>query len=143
MDLAYWAVRSYHTCWASARSYYRWLCSSTDTVFTSKWVILADAYSVEEVTRTRPGGSTETRRAICAPGRKSYEYADLFEPVQQPWLSIWCEHRDMTAQMAPYICKWNLVTPAFLESIEPNNWYIMDPKTFDHVKFPYGGILIR
>lgn len=169
MDMfAFQAVRLWYIVSREVRAFYRAMCkhaSPLETEYDGNWFMLSKtghfhevptpcfdadhAFAVNEVTRTRPDGRTDTRFAILHrdKSRAHYQSPDLFTPVPPPWLMIMEAGEDRTEDLAPYIACGNLVTLGFLQSYwyseTPKEWVYVDPKTFEERQFPSGGILIQ
>lgn len=129
------------------RNFFRKLCPSgrTQTEYQIDVDKSHNKFDIQRVTRVRQDGRIDKKYAIWYIGspRKFQDYATLFENVPPPWLSIRCGEKDMTAEMANYICKGNHIKPQFLESLSSDIWYYMHPRTFEEVEFPSNGILIE
>ena len=165
---AFQAVRLWHVVCRSVRTFYRSVCNQNqplETEYSGNWFMLSKtghfhevptpcfdanhSFAVNEITRTRPDGRTDSRFAILHrdKSRVPYEPADLFTAVPPPWLMIREGEEDRTEDLAPYIAKGNLVTLGFLQaywfSEQPKEWVYVDPKTFEERQFPSSGILIQ
>jgi|LauGreDrversion4_2_1035121.scaffolds.fasta_scaffold784275_2 hypothetical protein len=156
------ALRTFFAFWIVVRKWFRTLLPlATTTYYTSEWYmytpdgnlyVLEPAYTedrpiaVEEVTRHRPDGRVDTKHAIWYKDqlRPSYQHADLFAiNVPPPWLEVRCDDVDYTEMMSRYICKGNVLTPAFFQCLSATGtWYYMDPKTFEETEIPSTGITI-
>lgn len=108
-----------------------------------------DAYhpfAIEEVTRYREDGRTDMRIALWHRDhtRAPYTHPDLFaHNFPPPWLSLRCDDVEYTSVLAPYLCRGNVITLAFLRTISPTGtWTYLSPTTFEDAEFPSGGITI-
>lgn len=158
--MLYQTVRAFHSVWIYIRGVYRSLCPlPTEPTFSNEWMMVTDDYTLERVsfpenmrtnidiaTRTAPNGHTDERRAIWHKDvtRKGYYHYHLFDLCSPPWYMITCNGKDMTAELAPYICPGNVIDREFLNIfVKDGNWRIMDPKTFEEVEFPSEPVVIQ
>ena len=157
--MLYQTVRAFYSVWIYIKSVYRSLCPlPTESTYSNVWKVVYDDYTTESapeadatytnidiVTRTKPNGQTDERRAIWYKDviRKGYYHFELFDPCSPPWYMITCNSNDMTAELAPYICPGNVITRKFLDMfVKDGDWRIMHPETFEEVEFPSDQVVI-
>lgn len=130
-----------------------------DTIYTDEWYMISDKHTpvdepvftdaaktaIQKVYRLRPDGRLDHRIAIWYRDkiRNKYTNPEIFDMVPAPWLTIECDGEDMTETLSPYVCKGNLITFDFLQSIQKGKWTYMDPKTFGEFDFPSIGLVIN
>jgi hypothetical protein len=97
------------------------------------------------IVRLRESGQIDVKYRLSWPGKENNtDSVDIFDHVMPPWLMITKDGDDFTEQLYPYVAKGNWVTTRFLEwKFGPGKWKILDPRTFDEVDFPSGGITIK
>ena len=100
---------------------------------------------IQKVMRTRENGQVDEKYFIKwdnEPNNTTFE--ELFQHVMPPWLMISKDGEDYTEKLHPYIAKGNHIRPHFLNwRFGHGNWTILDTKTFEEIKFPSAGIIIK
>lgn len=105
-------------------------------------------YYVDTIVRYRAFGRSDTRCVVVSYDTPldapEYTYDQIFASnIPPPWLAISCDSTDMTADLAPYVCKGNRITLDFLNTVfNRGNWRYLNPTTFEECDFPSEGILI-
>ena len=100
---------------------------------------------VYRVVRRRDTGQVDMKYRIeWLDKENTTEVAGIFDHVMPPWLMITKDGDDYTEQLHPYIAKGNVIRTQFLDwKFGHGRWRILDPRTFDDVDFPSGGIIIK
>jgi hypothetical protein len=101
--------------------------------------------TVHKILRTRENGTVDEKYKIEWDDRDNDTKIDaIFEHVMPPWLMITKNGEDYTEKLHSYIAKGNEIRLHFLNwRFGHGNWEILDTKTFEEIKFPSTGIIIK
>ena len=141
---AFKAVRICMVFWLKIRAYCA-CCrprAGTTIVQEDTTGLSADIY---RVVRRRETGQIDMKYRIeWSDKENTTDISDIFDHVMPPWLMITKDGDDYTEQLHPYIAKGNVIRTPFLDwKFGHGRWKILDPRTFDDVDFPSGGIIIK